>query len=110
LSRWLLRARDLCGSENLPPTQQLLAQMIGAQRNAVSIVAHALHQAGIVSYSRGQTEITNLEGLRETSCECYEVVKARYAGLLKPSDQTSAGTGNRLKSAAICTISCIWPG
>ena len=39
LSRWLLRARDLCDSETLPLTQEFLAQMMGVQRNAVSIVA-----------------------------------------------------------------------
>jgi CRP-like cAMP-binding protein len=84
LSRWLLRARDLRGSESLPLTQEFLAQMIGVQRNAVSIVAHALQQAGIISYSRGHIEITDLEGLRETSCECYEAVKAQYERLLSP--------------------------
>ena len=78
--------RDLCGSGNLPLTQEFLAQMIGVQRNAVSIVAHALQQAGIIRYSRGHIEITNLEGLRETSCECYQAVKAQYDRLLKPSD------------------------
>jgi DNA-binding transcriptional regulator YhcF (GntR family) len=81
-----LRARDLCDSENLPQTEEFLAQMIGVQRNAVSIVAHALQQAGIIRYSRGHIEITNLEGLRETSCECYQAVKAQYDRLQKPSD------------------------
>jgi len=84
LSRWLLRTRDLCGSENLPLTQEFLAQMIGVQRNAISIVAHALQQAGIISYSRGHIEIKDLEGLRETSCECYEAVKTQYDRLLSP--------------------------
>jgi CRP-like cAMP-binding protein len=82
LSRWLLRARDLSDSEHLPLTQEFLAQMIGAQRNAVSIVAHALQLAGIISYSRGHIEITNLEGLRETSCECYDTVKTQHLRLL----------------------------
>jgi len=86
LSRWLLRARDLCDSESLPLTQEFLAQMIGVQRNAVSVVAHALQRAGIISYSRGHIEIAHLEGLRETSCECYEAVKTQYDRLLKPSD------------------------
>src|SRR5260370_23268041 len=58
LSRLLLRARDLCDSEGLPLTQEFLAQMIGARRNAVSIVAHAFRQAGLVSYSRGHIQIT----------------------------------------------------
>src|SRR3954471_19639505 len=64
LSRWLLRTRDLVDSENMPLTQETLAQMIGVQRNAVSIVANALQKAGIIRYSRGHIEITNAEGLR----------------------------------------------
>src|SRR6478609_5511768 len=77
LSRLLLRARDLCGSEGLPLTQEFLAQMIGVRRNAVSIVAHAFQQAGLVSYSRGHIEIRDIDGLRMTSCECYAAVRAQ---------------------------------
>lgn len=69
LSRWLLRARDLCGSEALPLTQEMLAQMIGVRRNAVSIVAHGFQQAGILRYSRGHIEITDIDGLRKAACE-----------------------------------------
>jgi CRP-like cAMP-binding protein len=76
LTRWLLRARDLWDSETLPLTQ----------RNAVSIVAHELQRAGIIRYSRGQIEITNVEGLRETSCECYHAVKAQHDRLLRAPD------------------------
>jgi CRP-like cAMP-binding protein len=82
LSRLLLRARDLCDSEGLPLTQEFLAQMIGVRRNAVSIVAHALQQAGIVSYSRGHIEITDIDGLRKSSCECYQVIQAQCDRLL----------------------------
>jgi len=77
LSRWLLRARDLWDGETLPMTQELLARMIGVQRNAVSIVAHALQKAGVLSYSRGQIEITDVKALQATSCECHRAVKAR---------------------------------
>jgi CRP-like cAMP-binding protein len=83
LARWLLHARDRTSSESLPLTQEILAQMIGVQRNAVSIVAHALQKAGILRYSRGHLEITNAEGLREAACECYQTVKARHDRLLK---------------------------
>ena len=86
LSRWLLRARDLGDGENLALTQELLAQIIGVQRNAISIVAHALQSAGIIRYSRGHIEITDLEGLRATCCECYQAVKARRDRLLKVPD------------------------
>ena len=82
LSRLLLRARDLCDSEALPLTQEFLAQMIGVRRNAVSIVAHSFQQAGLVSYSRGQIEIRDVDGLRKTACECYAVVRMRCERLL----------------------------
>ena len=82
LSRWLLRARDLHDGEKLPLTQESLARAIGVQRNAISTVAHALQQAGIISYSRGQIEIRNREALRATSCECYQVVRDRHEQLI----------------------------
>lgn len=86
LSRWLLRARDIYDGETLPLTQEVLARMIGVQRNAVSLVAHALQQAGIIRYSRGHIHITDVDGLRKSSCECYHVVKAQCERLLKRSD------------------------
>lgn len=86
LSRWLLRARDLCGSEALPLTQEMLAQMIGVRRNAVSIVAHGFQQAGILRYSRGHIEIIDIDGLRKAACECYGTVKAHAEQLIGPED------------------------
>ena len=89
LSHWLLRAHELCDHQRLPLTQELLAQMIGVQRNAVSLVAHSLQQAGIISYSRGHIEINNLEGLAQTSCECYCVVKSQRDRLLNAANSRS---------------------
>ena len=86
LSRWLLRARDLCDGQSLALTQELLAQIIGVQPNAISIVAHALQSAGIIRYSREHIEITDLEGLRPTCCECYQAVKAQRERLLQTPD------------------------
>lgn len=84
LARWLLRARDLSDSEILPLTQEDLAQMMGVRRNAISVVAHALQRAGIIRYSRGQIEITDLRALEATSCDCYSAVQTHYARLLEP--------------------------
>ena len=82
LSRWLLRARDLHDGRTLPLTQELLAQMMGVRRNAISIVAHALQKTGTISYSRGQIEILDVEALRRTSCECHAAIRARQKQLL----------------------------
>jgi hypothetical protein len=61
-----------------------MAQMIGARRNSVSLVANTLQQANFIQYSRGHIEITDLDGLRRTACECYATVKAQYDRLLGP--------------------------
>ena len=82
LARCLLHTRDLSGSDKIVLTQESMAQMIGARRNSVSLVAHTLQQANFIHYSRGHIEITNLEGLTKTSCECYATVKAQYDRLL----------------------------
>ena len=76
LSRWLLRCRDLVGSEELPLTQEFIAQMMGVRRTSVSIVAHTLQQAGLIKYKRGHIRVLDLEGLQESACECYWTVKS----------------------------------
>jgi len=78
LARWLLRARDLSGSDSLPLTQEYLAQMLGVRRTTVTLVAGTLQNAGLIRYSRGHINITQPDRLRELACECYETVKRNY--------------------------------
>jgi CRP-like cAMP-binding protein len=82
LARWLLRARDLSGSDTLHFTQEFLAEMIGVTRPSVSLVAHTLQQSGVIRYSRGRIQVLDLEGLQEIACECYETIRSHYARLL----------------------------
>lgn len=84
LARCLLHTYDLSGGAKLMLTQESMAQMIGARRNSVSLVANTLQQANFIHYSRGRVEIINIEGLSRTSCECYATVKAQYDRLLQP--------------------------
>jgi CRP-like cAMP-binding protein len=84
LSRWLLRCRDLLGSEDIALTQEFLAQMLGVRRTSVSIVANTLQQAGFIKYRRGHIRVLSLEGLRESACECYETVKLVSDRLIGP--------------------------
>jgi CRP-like cAMP-binding protein len=84
LARCLLETYDMSGGCKLMLTQETMAQMIGARRNSVSLVASMLQQANFIHYSRGHIEITNIEGLRKTACECYASVKAQYDRLLAP--------------------------
>jgi CRP-like cAMP-binding protein len=82
LCRWLLRSRDLAGRDDLSLTQEFLAQMMGVRRTSVSMVANTLQQAALIRYKRGNIRILDLEGLRESACECYQTVRARSDVLL----------------------------
>jgi CRP-like cAMP-binding protein len=82
LCRWLLRARDLAGSDTLAFTQEYLAEMLGVRRTSVTVVAHTLQQAGFIKYARGRIQLVNLEGLQDGACECYETVRSHYEQLL----------------------------
>jgi CRP-like cAMP-binding protein len=83
--RWLLRARDLSGGDSLPLTQEFLAEMLGVRRTSITAVALTLQQAGLIRYSRGNIQISNVEGLRDAACECYEAVKSHYGRLIRGS-------------------------
>jgi CRP-like cAMP-binding protein len=82
LARWLLRASELSDSKTFLLTQEALAQMMGVRRNAISLVANALQRAGVIHYTRGQIEITDLHALEATSCVCHAAVKARRTTLI----------------------------
>jgi Crp-like helix-turn-helix domain len=82
MCRWLLRMRDLTGSDDLTLTQEFLAQMLGVQRSSVSAVAGTLQEAGWIRYRRGNIRILDPEALKGGACECYEAVRHHYNRLL----------------------------
>ncbi|MFZ1965123.1 MAG: Crp/Fnr family transcriptional regulator [Roseiarcus sp.] len=86
----LLRMRDLSGDDTLHATQELLAEMLGVQRNSVSIIAKAFQQAKLIRYRRGAIEIVNLEGLKASACECYRAVETHYQRLSQGDPKISA--------------------
>jgi hypothetical protein len=92
-ARWLLRARDLAGSDHLRFTQEFLAEVLGVQRTSISPVADTFQRAGIIRYGRGRIEVLDVEALRESACECYEAVRASYNSLLDGSGTLPLGNG-----------------
>jgi CRP-like cAMP-binding protein len=78
LARWLLRARHVTGSNELPLTQEFLSDMLAVRRTSVSLAAHKLMEAGLIHYRRGHIKVTNPQGLREVSCECYQSLNLQY--------------------------------
>ncbi len=75
LARWLLMVSDRTGDTELRLTQEFLSQMLGARRSTVTLVAGALQRAGLIEYSRGYVKILDRQGLEDTACECYRIVK-----------------------------------
>jgi CRP-like cAMP-binding protein len=82
LCRWLLRARDLADTDTLEFTQEFLAEMLGVRRTSVTLHARTLQSAGLIKYSRGRIQITDLQAVQETVCECYGAIKSYYQALL----------------------------
>jgi len=75
MARWLLITSDRAGSDTLKFSQEFLASMLGSRRTSISLAAHRFKLAGLVDYRHGTIQLLNKAGLRESSCECYNVVK-----------------------------------
>jgi len=80
-ARWLLQTRDRVGADELPLTQDFLAQMLGVRRGTVSLVAGVLQQAGTIRYTRGRITVLDVAALYATACPCYDIVQAEFRGL-----------------------------
>jgi CRP-like cAMP-binding protein len=77
ICKWLLRMHELVGND-LPLTQEFLAQMMGVRRTSVTDVAVELQKAGMISYSRGHIHIVDIERVRTNACECHEALTSHY--------------------------------
>jgi CRP-like cAMP-binding protein len=77
LARWLMMSNDRIDSDSMPLTQEFLGQMLGARRASVSVAAATLQNAGLISYTRGNVTILDKQRLRESACDCYEVIQSQ---------------------------------
>jgi CRP-like cAMP-binding protein len=82
LCRWLLGTLDRVPSGQFVMTQELVANMLGVRREAITEAAGRLQQAGFIRYRRGHIAVLEKAGLVTLSCECYSVVKTELARLL----------------------------
>ncbi|MGH9156189.1 MAG: Crp/Fnr family transcriptional regulator [Acidimicrobiales bacterium] len=81
-SRWLLLTHDRVGSDEFPLTQEFLSQMLGVRRASVTVVAGILQRAGFIRFRRGRLTVIDREGLEDSSCECYGIIRAEFDRLL----------------------------
>lgn len=84
-SRWLLMTHDRVNFDEIPLTHEYLAMMLGTGRSGVTIASATLRQAGFISYAHGKIRILDRPGLEDASCECYEVAREQFGGILRGS-------------------------
>ncbi|MEA3155441.1 MAG: hypothetical protein QOK44_3030 [Betaproteobacteria bacterium] len=82
LCRWLLLSVDRLPTNELTMTQELIGNMLGVRREAVTEAAGQLQDAGVIQYSRGRITIVDRLKLEKRVCECYAVVKNEFDRLL----------------------------
>ncbi|GAC1389941.1 MAG: hypothetical protein NVSMB31_06390 [Vulcanimicrobiaceae bacterium] len=74
-ARWLLALSDRTQSHDINVIHQVLAETLGASRPRVTEVLATLQADGLLELQRATLRITNSQGLRAASCECYEIIK-----------------------------------
>ncbi len=82
LARLLLILQDRSQSDELHFTQEQLAQMLGVRRVGVTKAAGSLQCQHLISYSRGNVIIHDMNGLKALSCNCYQADKITYSDIL----------------------------
>ena len=75
LARWLLMTRDRMRSNEFRLTQDMLGNMLGVLRVAVTKAASTLQKRKLIRYSRGASRILDNTALEATACLCYQIVK-----------------------------------
>jgi len=93
-ARWLLMTHDRVKSDEIPLTQEFLAMMLGTGRSGVTIAASTLQQAGFIKYTHGTIKILDRAGLENAVCECYEVARQQFDGLLRAMTGASPKKAN----------------
>ena len=85
LARWLLMSQDRAKSDKLHLTQEFLSSMLGVRRVGVSNAASNLHEQKLISYSRGEINILDREGLIAAACPCYQADNYYYDSIINKS-------------------------
>jgi CRP-like cAMP-binding protein len=85
LARWLLQAFDRTDARDLPLTQESIAQMLGARRTSVTLIARRLQDVGLIHYRRGRITFLDKVGLEHLACECYRAIRRQTERVL-PGD------------------------
>ncbi|AWB22568.1 MULTISPECIES: Crp/Fnr family transcriptional regulator [Methylobacterium] len=81
-SRWLLSLQDRLGSEVLPITHEVLAELLGVQRSYLTRTLRTLQEQGLIQVRRGRIIIESRPLMEAAACECHGAVKRHFETVL----------------------------
>ena len=70
ICRCLVELQELTGTDEVPITQAMMAQMLGVRRTTVTLNIHRLEKAEVLRSRRGHMHIMNPGALKRHSCVC----------------------------------------
>ncbi|WP_375410477.1 Crp/Fnr family transcriptional regulator [uncultured Methylobacterium sp.] len=80
--RWLLALQDRLGTDTLPVTQSVLANMLGVGRSYVTGVLGELQRQGLIHVGRGQIHMLDRGRSADACCECHARVQRHFRNVL----------------------------
>jgi len=92
LCRCLLNLYRWQHQKPLSITHLGLSQLLSVRRTTVTLLAHSLQKAGIISCRRGFTEIIDAYALRQASCDCGNI-RHHWADLCEDGQVAREGNG-----------------
>ncbi len=81
-AKWLLAAIERTGDDEIPLTQEQLAGMLGVGRSYISRVIGTLKERGILETRRRRVRVSDLDALKQLSCDCNDQVRAHFDEVL----------------------------
>lgn len=82
VAKWVVAAMERTGDHVLPLEQEQLAGMLGVGRSYISTVIKNLKAQGVLETMRGKLCIHSMEGLKELSCGCNDIVTHHFDTVL----------------------------
>jgi CRP-like cAMP-binding protein len=81
-ARWLLATQDRVGAQELPITQEFLAELLGVGRTYLTRVMRSLKERDLIAYRRGMITIVDRARMEAAACECHAATRAHFETVL----------------------------